>query len=318
MSGQPSQSDDRRPAERPDGAVPDRAPDEAALPASPDLARPLNDAIATRLDEAAALLADQRANPFRVRAYRRGAAALRRLPVPVSQILDAEGLEGLERLPAIGHTLARAIRDIVKLGYSPMLDRLRGDTDPVRLLASVPGIGRRLATRLNDDLGIETLEGLEAAAHDGRLETLGGFGEKRLSAVRAVLSQRLGRVRTPARRSEQPPVAELLDVDREYREGVRLDALPRIAPKRFNPEGRRWLPILHTRRGGRHYTALYSNTARAHHFGATNDWVVLYGDRGRTDGQWTVVTARAGPLHGRRIVRGREDECARFYRIALG
>jgi putative hydrolase len=278
----------------------------------------LNDAIAAKLDEVATLLGDQRANPFRVRAYRRGAAALRRLAVPASEILDREGLEGLERLPAIGDTLARAIRDIIRLGYSPMLERLRGDSDPVRLLESVPGIGRRLATRLHDELGIETLEGLEAAAHDGRLDTLAGFGAKRLAGVRAVLAERLGRVRAPGRSGETPPVAELLDVDREYREATAADRLPRIAPRRFNPDGRRWLPILHTRRGSRHYTALFSNTARAHRLGTTDDWVIIYGDRGRADGQWTVVTARAGPLRGRRVVRGREVECARHYTRAPG
>ncbi len=279
---------------------------------------PLNDAVATKLEEVAALLHDQGANPFRVRAYRRGADAVRRLPEPVSRVLDAEGLEGLERLPDIGDTLARTIRDIVRFGYSPMLARLRGDVDPARLLASVPGIGRKLAHRLHDELGLETLEGLEAAAYDGRLESLAGFGPKRLAGVRAVLAQRLGRVRAPASGAETPSVAELLDVDREYREGAGADLLPRIAPKRFNPAGRRWLPILHTSRGDHHFTALFSNTERAHRLGMTGDWVVIYGDRGRTDGQWTIVTAQGGPLRGRRVVRGREDECARYYGRALG
>ncbi|MGE0461737.1 MAG: helix-hairpin-helix domain-containing protein [Vicinamibacterales bacterium] len=304
---------------RPDGAG---APSPAATDATDarPLARPdpLNDAVATKLEEVAALLHDQRANPFRVRAYRRGADAVRRLPEPVSRVLDAEGMEGLERLPDIGDTLARTIRDIVRFGYSPMLARLRGDVDPVRLLASVPGIGRKLANRLHDELGLETLEGLEAAAYDGRLETLAGFGAKRLAGVRAVLAQRLGRVRVPASGLEAPSVAELLDVDREYREGAEADVLPRIAPKRFNPGGRRWLPILHTSRGEHHFTALFSNTERAHRLGTTGDWVVIYGDRGRTDGQWTVVTAQGGPLRGRRVVRGREDECARYYVRALG
>ncbi len=291
-------------------------PPAAAPPASPDV--DLNHAVAARLDEMAQLLQDQGANPFRVRAYRRGAEAVRRLPEAVSRILDAEGLDGLERLPDIGDTLARAIRDIVRFGYSPMLARLRGDVDPVRLLASVPGIGRKLAHRLHDELGLETLEGLETAAYDGRLESLAGFGPKRLAGVRSVLAQRLGRVHAPGSGTEAPAVGELLDVDREYRQGAEQDVLPRIAPRRFNPGGRRWLPILHTSRGEHHFTVLFSNTERAHRLGMTGDWVVIYGDRGRTDGQWTVVTAQGGPLRGRRVVRGREEECARFYGRALG
>jgi hypothetical protein len=276
----------------------------------------LNDEIAGKLEEAAALLEQQRANPFRVRAYRGAAATLRRLKEPVSDILSAEGVEGLDRLPGIGENLARAIRDIVRLGYFPMLERLRGDADPIRLLASIPGLGPRLAGRLNEELGLETLEDLEAAAHDGRLDELAGFGAKRLEAVRSALAHRLARVRPPARLGpDAPPVGELLDVDREYREAVSQDGLPKIAPRRFNPERRRWLPILHTIREGRHYTVLFSNTALAHRLNKTGDWVVIYCDRDVRDGQWTIVTAASGPLAGRRVVRGREEECARHYTL---
>jgi len=288
-------------------------PPAARRPLPPAGGDQLNAAIAGKLDEVAALLDEQGANPFRVRAYRRGANALRRLGEPASHILDAEGLDGLERLPGIGITLARTIRDIVRFGYSPMLARMRGDLDPLRLLGTVPGIGKRLAGRLHDELGLDTLEDLEAAAGDGRLETLAGFGPKRLAGIRAVLAQRLGRVRRPRSEERPPSVAELLDVDREYREKAAADRLPRIAPKRFNPDGQRWLPVLHTARGARHYTALFSNTERAHRLGTTRDWVVIYGDGDRTGGQWTVVTAPVGPQAGRRVVRGREAECERLY-----
>jgi hypothetical protein len=71
--------------------------------------------------------------------------------------------------------------------------------------------------------------------------------------------------------------------------------------------------VLHTRRGDRHYTALFSNTARAHEFGRTRDWVVLYFDGGGGERQCTVITSERRPLRGRRIVRGREKECARYY-----
>lgn len=279
----------------------------------------LNQDIASKLDEAAALLSEHGANPFRIRAYRRAADTLRRLQEPVSAIVAAEGVEGLERLPGIGERFARAIRDMVHLGYFPMLERLRGEADPVRLLESVPGIGPRLAVRLHEELGISTLEALEAAAHDGRLQDLAGFGPKRLDGVRAVLAERLARVR-PARAEtpDLPGVDEVLSLDREYRDAMAADRLPKITPRRFNPEGRRWLPILHTSRGARHYTVLFSNTARAHRLGKTDDWVVIYSDHGAADGQWTVVTATSGPLRGRRVVRGREEECARHYDVVAG
>jgi hypothetical protein len=194
-----------------------------------------------------------------------------------------------------------------------MLDRLRGEADPLALLASVPGIGRVLAERLHDELGLETLADLETAAHDGRLETIAGFGAKRLAGIRDSLAQRLGRVRVPPTIDTPPRVAELLDVDREYREKAAAGQLQRIAPRRFNPSGEAWLPVLHTRRGTRRYTALFSNTARAHRAGKTRDWVVLYSDNGVGEGRHTVITAAFGPLRGRRVVAGRETECIAVY-----
>jgi hypothetical protein len=265
------------------------------------------------------LLAEQAAGPFRVRAYHNAAAAVRTLPVSVAQLYRDEGLAGLERIPGVGASIARAIREIVTTGRLPMLERLRGEADPVRLFLTVPGIGASLAERLHGELGLHTLEDLELAAHDGRLGALPGFGPKRVSAVTSALQARLGRARRAVMPGWAPPtVAELLDVDEEYRAGAEAGRLPTIAPRRFNPEHRSWLPVLHATRGPHHYTALFSNTALAHRLGRTHDWVVIYCDGEREDHQATVVTARAGLLAGKRVVRGRESECAEVYRRAAG
>jgi len=279
-----------------------------------------NRLIADRLDETARLLAEQGADRFRVAAYRDAAATLRTLPRPVPEILRTEGTGGLEALPGIGPSLARAIREVVVTGRLGMLDRLRGESDPLALLGSVPGVGATLAERVHHRLGIGTLEELEAAAHDGRLRRLAGIGEKRLVGIREALAARLGRVRGSAPADEfTPPVAELLAVDREYRARAEAGELPLIAPRRFNPRHEAWLPVLHTQRGEHHYTALFSNTARAHQLHRTRDWVVLYVDGGReapTERQYTVITSRLGALRGKRIVRGREVESARHYHPA--
>ena len=281
---------------------------------------PLNEDIAGRLDEVGGILAEQGANRFRVQAYHQAAAVLRGLARPVSDLFTEEGLAGLEKLPGVGTSIARSIRDILRHGRLAMLDRLRGEHDPIALLSTVPGIGKELAWKLHDDLGLETLEQLEAAAHDGRLESLSGLGAKRLAGIRDSLAHRLGRIRkqpaaTPRDEANEPPVAELLDVDAEYRREAAANALKTIAPRRFNPSGEAWLPVLHTSRGRRHYTALFSNTARAHQLRKTRDWVVLYYDGTYAEHQCTVITAEFGRLKGRRIVRGREDECEQFYRV---
>ncbi|MDX1622991.1 MAG: helix-hairpin-helix domain-containing protein, partial [Gemmatimonadota bacterium] len=218
----------------------------------------INDEIAARLEEVARIYEEQGANRFRIRAWRRAAATLRAETRSIAGVYAEGGLEALQELPGVGETIGRAIATLLEYGRLPMLERLRGESDPVSLLLTVPGIGETFARRLHRDLGIETLEELEVAAHDGRLETVAGIGGKRLEGIRDSLAQRLGRIRRspgpPPAAPEPPPVDEVLDVDREYRERAGAGELERIAPKRFNPEDEAWLPILHTRRGDRHYT----------------------------------------------------------------
>lgn len=117
---------------------------------------------------------------------------------------------------------------------------------------------------------------------------------------------------------DQPDVGTLLEVDGEYRRKAEADELTKIAPKRFNPEGKSWLPILHTSRNGWDFTVLYSNTARAHDLGKIHDWVVIYYEREGREDQAIVVTASHGKLAGKRIVRGREAKCERYYRSEGG
>ena len=184
--------------------------------------------IAGRLDEVANIFAEQGANRFRVQAYRKAANVLRRLPRSVADIFKCEGIEGLEKIPGVGPSIARSIRDILLHGRLAMLDRLRGESEAIAVLASVPGVGKKFARRFHDDLGIETLEELEVAAHDGRIEKYPGIGAKRLAGIRDSLAQRLGRIRrrttsTPPPRV--PSVSELLDVDFEYREKAKAGTL---------------------------------------------------------------------------------------------
>lgn len=275
-----------------------------------------NPRIAQALHEMAVLLEAQGDNPYRVGAYRRAADMVARLPRPLRDIHHSEGEAGLDALPGVGPRIAAAITELLTTGRWQQLERLRGEADPDALFRTIPGVGAELAHRLHDELGVQTLEALELAANDGRLERLPRIGARRAAAIRSALTQLLDRQRA-LRRSRpaavdapEPPVALLLDVDRQYRAAAQAGTLPTIAPKRFNPEGQAWLPVLHTERPGWHVTALYSNTARAHELGRVHDWVVLYAeDDAHHEHQYTVVTASRGRLVGQRVVRGREAEC---------
>lgn len=295
----------------PGGLVEPSMPSSATSPPE----APSNARIAAALEEVAMLLDTQGADVFRVRAWRTGADAVRTHPRPLTDVLAEHGQAGIDAIEHIGPSLAAAITELLRTGHLATLDRLRGEVPAERLLASVPGIGATLARRIHAELKIDTLEDLEAAAWDGRLQGLRGLGARRVRAIRDLLEARLARGagRVPAGRARdavQPAVNLLLEIDRMYRTRARAGDLRMIAPRRFNPTRTAWLPILHLDRDGWAFTALYSNTARAHELGRTRDWVVIYWDRDGGQGQCTVTTETRGPLAGKRVVRGREAECA--------
>jgi putative hydrolase len=278
-----------------------------------------NQKIADKLRELAELLEQQGANPFRVGAYRRAAETAATHEEDLTGVLDRDGLEGLIALPGIGRSIASAIRELVHTGRWVQLERLRGTLVPEQVFRSVPGIGPVLAHSIHNTLHVETLEALEVAAHDGRIEQVPGVGPRRAAMLRAALGSMLGRrplgrPLRPVEAAPAPEVALLLDVDAEYRREVAADRLRKIAPRRFNPSGEAWLPVLHARRGVWDFTALFSNTARAHELGRARDWVVIYYHTdNQPEGQCTVVTETHGPIEGRRVVRGREVECRAYY-----
>ena len=261
---------------------------------------PLNQQIAMKLAQAADLLEQQGANPFRVTAYRRASETVSRLEQDIRALAEAGGSAALIKLPGIGKGIASAIQELLATGSWAQLERLRGTLDPVHLFQTVPGIGPKLAE----------------AAYDGRLQALPGLGTRRVAAIRHALSVLLGRARRQTLPGDVagPDVKTLLAADAGYRTGAGAGTLPTIAPRRFNPDGKAWLPVLHSTLDGWHLTLMYSNTARAHELQRTRDWVVVYFyDDHHQEGQCTVVTETRGPLAGRRVVRGRELECREYY-----
>jgi hypothetical protein len=280
-----------------------------------------NTDIAAALSRCADLLEAQHADARRVSAYRIAAHSVRTYPGDVAALALRDGREALDAaLYGVGKSIAGAIEQLVRTGRWAMLERLEGAVSCEEIFMSLPGIGHELASRIHEQLGVETLEALEQAAHDGRLERVEGFGRRRARAVRDALAAVFARPGYSAMRPEisthapdAPSVEALLEVDAHYRNLAEQGTLPRIVPRRFNPRGSRSLPILHDEVEGFHVHALFSNSALAHKVKRTHDWVVIYHDRDGVTGQHTVVTEQHGPLQGRRVVRGRELETSHCY-----
>ncbi len=281
------------------------------------MADPSNAAIAGIFEEVAALLEAQHADVHRVRAWRRAGTLVAAHEVPLSDVYRGEGIAGLEAMEGIGYRLARAVVEILRTGTSSALERLRGDVRAAEVLTTVRGIGEVLAERIHHDLGINTVEELLEAATDGRLAKVDGIGRARVERLQLAIQDRLAELRDPGAQAHAhapPSVATLLEVDLLYRKRAAEKTLPRITPKRNNPEHDAWLPILHLEREGWSFTALYSNTALAHQLHKTHDWVVLHYEHDHVHGQATVVTEWRGKLAGRRVVRGHEAQCMAHYR----
>jgi hypothetical protein len=285
-----------------------------------------NAQVGSALERVAELLESQAANPYRVQAYRTAAASVRRCAVPLDVVLAGRREAGLREVLNVGPSLASVIRELLETGHLALLQRLEGQVSPEDLFMTIPGMGAALARRAHALLHLETLEDLEAAAVDGRLEHLPGFGPRRALLVREAVGARLagmgrrwGRPTEPAEPGlVKPPEASLLlAIDAEYLQQADAGELPRISPRRFNPHHERWLPVWHVDRDGWSFTAMFSNTERAHALGMTRAWVVIYFERDGAQGQATVVTASKGPLAGRRVVRGREAESLLHYAMRV-
>lgn len=265
--------------------------------------------VAARLNEVADLLDQQCASVFRVRAYRDAAKYITNLPRPLREIIAESGTAGLDGLPILNTSVAKAIVELHETGNLDLIDRLRGNLGPERLFQSLPLIGRRLAKSIHHQLNIDSLEGLEKAALDGRLLGLKGVGERRVNAISQALTEILARRRPTLRRTrdKQPPAADILEIDRAYRAAITQMSR---SPLQFNASGSANLPILQVERHKWHLTAVFSNTAAAQNFQRTRDWVVVYFARDKhTHGQCTVVTEHRGALKGKRVIRGREAAC---------
>ena len=154
-----------------------------------------NQLIAASFDEIADLLELAGDNPFKIRAYRRAAEAVRSLDEPVGEVLRHDQ----SAIPGIGDALRSKIWEMESAGRMEYLERLRAEIPAaIVVLTQVPGIGPRTAWRLHESLGIEDVASLLAAARAGRIREMPGFGAKtEANIIRAIQSMQSAGGRKP-------------------------------------------------------------------------------------------------------------------------
>ena len=132
---------------------------------------------AHRLTEIALLLEVRGENPFKSRAFAHAARTIGELDdEDISPLVRSKEIT---KLPGIGATTLAVLADLVETGESAYLESLK-DSTPEGLveMMRIPGLGPTRIHRLHEGLGIETVADLEAAARDGRIAKLSGFGVK--------------------------------------------------------------------------------------------------------------------------------------------
>src|SRR5918997_56690 len=145
-----------------------------------------NGEIAEAFEELASLYELDGAVVYRVQAYRNAAKAIREAGVSVAE-MAREGRA--DQLAGVGRTIAEKIDVLLETGSIPSADKLKARI-PAGLIAitRIPGLGPKRAKLLHDELGVSSLEELRAAAEQGRLKDVPGFGAKAEENVMAALA----------------------------------------------------------------------------------------------------------------------------------
>ena len=134
------------------------------------------EAVAAVLLEIGTLLELKGENPFKTRAYQNAARTLEGLSEPLETIVAEGRLEGMS---GIGEALREKITTLVTTGRLPYHEELKASLPPGLLaLLEIQGVGPKKVRKLHEELGVDSIESLEAACKAGTVAALDGFGEK--------------------------------------------------------------------------------------------------------------------------------------------
>lgn len=180
------------------------------------------DQIVQVFNNIATLLELKGENPFKTRAYVNAARALETLNEPLDKLIAEQRLGEVK---GIGESIQKKILELLSTGKLAYYEELKAATPPgLVLMLEIPGLGPKKIKALHDELGIESVEQLEAACKADQVAKLKGFGEK----TQANILDGINRRRAYAAKhlvSEAIPIAEtLLDALRSHPDVIRCSA----------------------------------------------------------------------------------------------
>jgi len=175
--------------------------------------------VAEILTNIATLLDLKGENPFKSRAYTNAARALEGMSEPLEKVIAENRLNEVK---GIGDSMQKKIAELLTTGKLAYYEELKAATPPgLVLMLEIPGLGPKKIKAIHDELGVETVEQLEAVCREGKVANLKGFGEK----TQTNICEGIKRRRDFATRhliSEALPIAEkLLEALRSHPDVIR-------------------------------------------------------------------------------------------------
>ncbi|MDP3090247.1 MAG: histidinol-phosphatase [Nitrospira sp.] len=147
-----------------------------------------NERVAQIFQSIATLLASQRANPYRIRAYRRAADSILALEEDVALVAQRHELEDID---GIGKDLGGKIREFLETGTIRTYEELKRPLPPeIKSWARLPGLHDSLVSYLYARLGIRTLDDLEQLVSSHLLRTVPGFTGSEDELLQAIRQQK--------------------------------------------------------------------------------------------------------------------------------
>ncbi len=137
--------------------------------------------VSRALDEISRYIQLSDPNPFKAKAFEKAARAVENLEEDVEALVASGGIYDVD---GIGKATGKVVEELVQTGSSPYLEELRAQYPPgIFELLRVPKLGLKKIGQLHAELGIGSIDELEAAAKDGRVAKLKGFGAKTAEVI---------------------------------------------------------------------------------------------------------------------------------------
>jgi len=147
-----------------------------------------NEEIARRFYRLSALMEIRGDDPFRLRSYRNAAEAIEVWPTPMKEIVEKEGVTGLQEIPGVGKAIAGKVIDLLNRGTFDAWERLIAETPETVLdLTEIPGIGPKTAALLHQRFKVSSLPDLKAFVAGGGLDQVDGIGAKTAERIKQAL-----------------------------------------------------------------------------------------------------------------------------------